>query len=405
MTLGLPGHLVQSELARALARAAHGFGLICLTGALGAVIVLSATEAGTTLPITIAVMLAMAGLLVLVTRRRSLLMSLSYLIIGTLCIYVFTDTVLSAPESFSASTLFLLALPKMALVMVAGAGSGLLVGVLWSTAGFVLAEAAGLLAVVHADVSVGRDFFTVTAYVALTVALLLAGLGHRRGALAQPALLRAARNDASSQLRHSLDNRSIAVLNDTVINQLVGLSLSSPGVVSPHLQAGLRTTLHTLRDTAWLSEGDPHAPGTGVLAASALFAAVDRCRTAGLTIEVNGDIDSLDRLTSSADRELALAVEQCLGNVLRHAGTIAAEVSVENDSESVSIMVADAGRGFTLSGSGSGRLGLRQSVRRRIDRLGGSVTIWTRPGAGTTVRLTVPAGDLAVPAPTVRGRQ
>jgi len=393
MTLGLPGYLVRSALSRALARAANWFGLICLAGALASVAILSSTRGGTELSLTIAVILAMGGLLVLLARRRNLLTSLAYLITGTFCVYVFTDTVLGVPQEFSASTVFLLALPKMALIMVGGAGSGLVVGVFWSTAGFLLAEAAALLAIAHAGISGGRDFFTVSAYVFLTTVLLMASLGRRRGALAQPALLRAAQNDAASQLRHSLDNQSIAVLNDTTVNQLVALSLSSPGDLTPHVRSGLRNTLDTLHDTDWLA--DAHAPGTGVHATSALFASVDRCRTAGLTVDVTGSVDVLDRLDSSVDRELALAVEQCLGNVLLHAGTTAAEVSIEHDSEGVAVMVADAGRGFTLSGSGRGRLGLRQSVRRRIDRVGGSVTIWTRPGAGTTVRLTVPLPDAA----------
>jgi len=398
MTLGLPGYLVRSALSRALARAANWFGLICLAGALASVAILSSSRGGTELSLTIAVILAMAGLLVLLARRRNLVTSLAYLITGTFCVYVFTETVLGVPQEFSASTVFLLALPKMALIMVGGAGSGLVVGVFWSTAGFLLAEAAALLAIAHAGISGGRDFFTVSAYVFLTTVLLLASLGRRRGALAQPGLLRAAQNDAASQLRHSLDNRSIAVLNDTTVNQLVALSLSSPGDLTPHLRSGLRNTLDTLHDTDWLA--DSQAPGTGVHATSALFASVERCRTAGLTVDVTGSVDVLDRLDSSVDRELALAVEQCLGNVLLHAGTTAAEVSIEHDSEGVAVMVADAGRGFTLSGSGRGRLGLRQSVRRRIDRVGGSVTIWTRPGAGTTVRLTVPLPDAAErPAP------
>ncbi|TDW30563.1 sensor histidine kinase [Cryobacterium psychrophilum] len=401
MTLGLPGYLVQSALSRALARAAHWFGLVCLTGALASVAILSSTRAGAELSLTIAVILAMAGLLVLLARRRSLLTSFAYLLTGTFCVYVFSDTVLGVPEEISASTVFLIALPKMALIMVGGAGSGLVVGVFWSTAGFLLAETAALLAVVHSGVNAGRDFFTVSAYVFLTAVLLVAALGRRRGALAQPALLRAAQNDAASQLRHSLDNRSIAVLNDTIVSQLVTLSLSAPGELTPHVRAGLRNTLDSLRGTDWLADDgvDPHAPGTGLLAASALFAAVDRCRTAGLMVDVTGEADALDRLDSSVDRELALAVEHCLNNVLLHAGIAAAEVSVERDSEGVSVMVADAGRGFTLSGSGRGRLGLRQSVRRRIDRVGGSVTIWTRPGAGTTVRLTVPFAAPVQPAP------
>ncbi|KGJ79664.1 hypothetical protein GY21_04355 [Cryobacterium roopkundense] len=392
MTLGLPGHLVQSALSRALARATHWFGLICLFGALAAVGLLSMTRAGSELTVTVAVILGMAGLLVVLARRRTVLVSLAYLLTGTACVYLYTDTVLSAPAVLPASIIFLVALPKMALVMVGGAGSGLFLGALWSTAGFLLAEGAALLAMAHAGVIGGRDFFTVSAYVFLTTVLLLAGLGRRRGRLAQPALLRAAEDDAASTLRDALDNRSIALINDTTVTQLVALANAVPGAVSPHLHMGLTGALHVLRDTDWLTDADPHEPGD--LAASALFRAIDRCRSGGLIVEITGDSNALDRLTAAVDRELALAAEHCLGNVLLHAGVTAAEVSVESDDDTVSVMIADAGSGFTLTGSSRGRLGLRQSVRRRVDRVGGSVEIWTRPGAGTTVRLTVP---VAVP--------
>lgn len=390
MTLGLPGHLVQSARGRALARGAHWFGLICLFGALASVGLLSMTRSRSELSVTVLVILGMAGLLVLLARHRNVLFSIAYLLTGTVCVYLYTDTVLSVPAVLPASTVFLVALPKMALIMVGGAGSGLFTGVLWSTAGFLLAEAAGLLGMAHAGALGERDFFTISAYVFLTTVLLLAGLGRRRGALAQPALLRAATDDAESKLRDTLDNRSIALINDTTVTQLVALSNAAPGPLTPHLETGLRGTLHVLRDTDWLRDADPHEPGDQ--AASALFRAIDRCRSAGLTVEVTGESASLDRLTAAVDRELALAAEHCLGNVLLHAGVNAAEVSVESDDDTISVMVADAGRGFTLTGSGHGRLGLRQSVRRRIDRIGGSVTIWTRPGAGTTVRLTVPVG-------------
>ncbi|WP_156109886.1 sensor histidine kinase [Cryobacterium sp. MLB-32] len=403
MTLGLPGHLVQSALSRALARATHWFGLICLFGALASVGLLSLTRSG--LSITVLVILGMAGMLVVLARHRTVLFSLAYLLIGTLCVYVYTEAVLSVPAVLPASIVFLVALPKMALVMVGGAGSGLVMGVVWSTVGLVLAEAAALTAMVNAGAIGGRDFFTISAYVFLTTVLLLAALGRRRGALAQPALLRAARDDAASKLRDALDNRSIALINDTTVTQLVALAHAAPGALTPRLDAGLRGALHILRDTDWLTDADPHDPGEH--GSSALFRAVDRCRAAGLTVDITGESDALDRLTASVDRELALAAEHCLGNVLLHAGVTTAEVSVESDDETVSVMVTDAGSGFTLKDSGLGRLGLRQSVRRRIDRVGGSVTIWTRPGAGTTVRLTVPLANSAAPAAPApaRGRR
>ncbi|WP_166788591.1 sensor histidine kinase [Cryobacterium sp. HLT2-28] len=108
-------------------------------------------------------------------------------------------------------------------------------------------------------------------------------------------------------------------------------------------------------------------------------------------VDVTGDRSALGRLEPGVDHELGLAVQQCLINVILHAGIVSAEVDIGADDGTVSVMVMDAGRGFTESETGADRLGLRQAVRRRIERLGGSVTVLTRPDAGTSVLLSVPA--------------
>ena len=131
MSLGLPGHLVQQTLARALARAAHWFALTCLMAAAVSVSILS-LDRSPELWITTVVVVAMGALLVLFTRHRRIALAVAYLIVGTLGVYVFTLTVLGVPDVFPTSNMFLAALPKMALVMVGGAGSTALGGVLWT---------------------------------------------------------------------------------------------------------------------------------------------------------------------------------------------------------------------------------------------------------------------------------
>ncbi len=54
-------------------------------------------------------------------------------------------------------------------------------------------------------------------------------------------------------------------------------------------------------------------------------------------------------------------------------------------------MVIDAGRGFSEEHVGVDRLGLRQSVRRRIESVGGGVQLWSTPGRGTSIMLRLPA--------------
>jgi signal transduction histidine kinase len=53
------------------------------------------------------------------------------------------------------------------------------------------------------------------------------------------------------------------------------------------------------------------------------------------------------------------------------------------------VFVRDRGRGFDESTVPPDRLGVRNSIRDRMQRHGGSATIRTAPGEGTEVRLSV----------------
>ena len=395
MSLGLPGHLVQATLSRALARASHWFGIVCLAGALVAVSVLSMQKVTAQLWITVLAVVAMGAVLVLLSRHRTVPLTVAFLILSTGCVYLYTVTVLSVPDGFAASNMFLISLPKMAMIMVGGAGSSALVGVLWSTLGFALAEMVVVLAVLQTHAAYHPDVFTVSTFVFLVGVMLLDSFARRTGRAAQPAIHRAVLDDESRILRHDLDTRAIARMNDTTLDQLVALSHVAPGVLRSPMKSAIRGTLRTLQDDTWLSDavdarGAGLPPGADAWLASAVYTAIDRVRDRGLVVEVTGERAALGRLDAVRDRELGLAVQQCLVNVVRHAGIVTAEVVIDADIDSVSVMVKDAGRGFTESEAGSDRLGLRHSVRRRIEQLGGSVEVWSRPGAGTSVLLTVP---------------
>jgi signal transduction histidine kinase len=53
-------------------------------------------------------------------------------------------------------------------------------------------------------------------------------------------------------------------------------------------------------------------------------------------------------------------------------------------------MVVDTGKGFTEAETGIDRLGLRNSVRRRIEAVEGTVQVWSTPGRGTSIMIRVP---------------
>jgi two-component system sensor histidine kinase UhpB len=81
--------------------------------------------------------------------------------------------------------------------------------------------------------------------------------------------------------------------------------------------------------------------------------------------------------------------QEALSNAARHSGAGRVEARLTRpDSGGVRLEVADDGRGFAFDESESG-LGIA-GMRERALLVGGELTIESRPGRGTTVRLSVP---------------
>jgi signal transduction histidine kinase len=80
---------------------------------------------------------------------------------------------------------------------------------------------------------------------------------------------------------------------------------------------------------------------------------------------------------------LVLAAREAMANAARHSG--AEEISVFV--EPTAVYVRDRGRGFDQEAVGADRQGLAQSIRGRMERVGGTATITTATGEGTEVEL------------------
>jgi signal transduction histidine kinase len=77
-------------------------------------------------------------------------------------------------------------------------------------------------------------------------------------------------------------------------------------------------------------------------------------------------------------------------NALKHAQATLVRIELTFEPEEVRLSVQDNGRGFdpaAVTGDGFGLTGMRE----RAERLGGRVTISSRPGQGTEVVLVAPA--------------
>lgn len=116
----------------------------------------------------------------------------------------------------------------------------------------------------------------------------------------------------------------------------------------------------------------------------------------------------LEAVSSEAEANFALVVEVvCVGDIVldeqlgamvqaareavmnagKHSGAERVDVFAEVDDADVEIFIRDRGRGFDHGSVPQDRMGVRESIRARMERHGGTVRIRTAPGEGTEVSL------------------
>lgn len=81
------------------------------------------------------------------------------------------------------------------------------------------------------------------------------------------------------------------------------------------------------------------------------------------------------------------AAGEAVTNAAKHSGAPRIDVFAEVDQDVVEVFVRDRGKGFDQASVPDGRMGVRESIKARMQRHGGSATIRSAPGEGTEVRL------------------
>jgi signal transduction histidine kinase len=125
---------------------------------------------------------------------------------------------------------------------------------------------------------------------------------------------------------------------------------------------------------------------------------IDRVSAAGLAVDLRvGDLPPA--LPPGVDLAAFRVVQEALTNVIKHAGSPPASVSVDYRDGDLLVEVADTGpaapqAGPATHGTGRGLVGLRE----RAELYGGEVEAGPRPGGGWLVRARIPAGLLPAAA-------
>jgi signal transduction histidine kinase len=165
-----------------------------------------------------------------------------------------------------------------------------------------------------------------------------------------------------------------------LLEQIAARDPAKVAEIAAQLQTETTEALEDLRD---LARGI-YPP---LLADQGLPAALQaQARKSSLPIEV--DADDLGRFSQDVEAAVYFSCLEALQNVTKYADASSVTISVARSNEHLSFAVVDDGVGFDLSSTTQGT-GL-QGIADRIDALGGTFTVTTAPGTGTSLRGTVP---------------
>jgi len=104
-------------------------------------------------------------------------------------------------------------------------------------------------------------------------------------------------------------------------------------------------------------------------------------------LQINGDPE----LSTKLAQRLFYIIREALNNIVKHANVDTATIDLEFSNEEISLRVEDQGIGFDSDSMDPTKktMGL-SSMRERVERCGGTLTIDSRPGIGTRVLVEVP---------------
>jgi PAS domain S-box-containing protein len=187
-------------------------------------------------------------------------------------------------------------------------------------------------------------------------------------------------------------------LHDSVTQALFSMTLltRTTEMLLDRDPAAVRETLGTLRDLQREALAEMRAlifelrPGNleqdGLVRALKTHTAALQGRI-GLPIVVASDLE--ERLPIEVEDVVYRIAQEALHNVVKHAAARQVRVEIEREDGGVRLRIIDDGRGFDPKRIREGHLGLA-GMRARAAKVGGELTIRSRPGSGSTVDVFVP---------------
>jgi two-component system, NarL family, sensor kinase len=97
-----------------------------------------------------------------------------------------------------------------------------------------------------------------------------------------------------------------------------------------------------------------------------------------------------ERLDGNVETVLYRVIQECVNNVIKHAGANTLDISLIRDTDGIAATIEDNGKGFEITGLKKKEgLGLK-NIKSRINFLKGTVEVDSSPGNGTLIAIHVP---------------
>ncbi len=211
--------------------------------------------------------------------------------------------------------------------------------------------------------------------------------------------LQASQDERERLLAQSLaasdhERRTIAAdLHDGVVQDLVGVTYSLDALAAedaphaPELAAAATSTRRSVRSLRSLLV-EIYPPNLSQVGLAGAVADLVAAGPSDVDVEIH--VDPTITLSDGTEEAVYRAIREALSNVRRHARATHATVRLEaTEPGRVELTVSDDGIGFDPAAVEAGHVGLRL-LADLAHSLGGTLTIDSAPGSGTTVRMVVP---------------
>jgi signal transduction histidine kinase len=194
-------------------------------------------------------------------------------------------------------------------------------------------------------------------------------------------MARALGREREARIRSDERAELAAQLHDSVLQTLALIQhhasdRSQVATLARHQERELRN---------WLF-GPPPADRGFAAAVEAAAGEVEQRHGVRIEVAAAGDCPLEPRLAA-----LAAAAREAMTNAAKHAQVDEVAVFVEVGETGAAVFVRDRGGGFDPGAVPPDQHGIARSIIERVHRHGGDVQIRSRPGAGTEVRLAMPA--------------